>query len=737
MPRIEDTIWKNFLNITSVHGKLIKRQCLYCKAEFFPNATRAKKHLVADCPYAPLDVKQQFLAEVNKQCFTDKRKVSLEVSNDLPVKRKLSSPSTSSLAMAGVGKVDDDELSPESSSDCEVDVTSDVENGEAAKLQDTSSSVETIKSPKQIDGLDGMNTSAKVNKTFKSSSILPFTDRMSEGEQRLTNKHFARAIFSSASPLSMTESNHWQTFFKQIRPSWKPPSRYQLSVPLLDAEFEDIRSDNDKTIAQASCLVLMSDGWSCTSGDSHIQFLVGTPLPVFVKSIHSKENRHTGDYIAEEMIKVIEEFGASKFRGCITDNAANMKSAWQTVQQTYPKIFCFGCLSHSLNLLAGDIEKLTFCSELLSLHKELVLFFRRHQVPKAILERCSKDKLGKCLMPLLPVQTRWSSAYNMLKRNIKLRDCYRLAITEPECAGGRNNVISNDLQNHLLDPSFWSASETVRKLLKPIADTITESEGNNVVASVAPEIFKYIHNVYEDVLSNGESTLTNDDKQNILSALSSREDFVMKPVHYAANILDPRFRGQNLTETETLLGENVIMDLANELGIDITNDLMEFKARTGSVFGVHRAYIWNADMATKPLLWWKAFASSRSLGRVAEILLSLNVTIAAVERTNKQFSIHKSKKRNRLTDARATKLTYVAYNLKTKDWAAKNSKPQENSRHLDLTKKLEVNHIVESEALSEELAAPETEISTDSSFADSIEENNSDESDGNRVYYML
>jgi hypothetical protein len=70
---------------------------------------------------------------------------------------------------------------------------------------------------------------------------------------------------------------------------------------------------------------------------------------------------------------------------------------------------------------------------------------------------------------------------------------------------------------------------------------------------------------------------------------------------------------------------------------------------------------------------------------VAEILLSLNVVIAAVERSNKEFSIQKSKKRNRLTDERATKLTYIAYNLKTQRWS--DTKGVTN-KHLDLTNKL-------------------------------------------------
>ncbi len=54
---------------------------LQCR--FVPNATRANKHLVVDCPnYAPVSVKQQFLADFNKQCSVGKLKMSVEMNDE-------------------------------------------------------------------------------------------------------------------------------------------------------------------------------------------------------------------------------------------------------------------------------------------------------------------------------------------------------------------------------------------------------------------------------------------------------------------------------------------------------------------------------------------------------------------------------------------------------------------------------------------------------------------------------
>lgn len=224
-------------------------------------------------------------------------------------------------------------------------------------------------------------------------------------------------------------------------------------------------------------------------------------------------------------------------------------------------------------------------------------------------------------------------------------------------------------------------------MLKPISEVITETEGNTAVISVAPEALKYIRCKVEKVFLESASYFGEDEIQSIRSAMDRREEFILQPIHYAANILDPRFCGKNLVEPEILMGEKAIMDIAKYLNVDVTSDLLEFKAREGNTFNKSRSYIWKVDMATNPLAWWKAYGSSRLLSKVASILLSLNVSIAPVERSNKEFSVQKSKKRNRLEDDRASKLTYVAYNLKTQWWS---EKAKDYDAHIDFTMKLTI-----------------------------------------------
>ena len=60
--------------------------------------------------------------------------------------------------------------------------------------------------------------------------------------------------------------------------------------------------------------------------------------------------------MAKCIIDVIEEIGPSKVTGLCTDNAANMKRAWNEVKDTYPHIHAYGCLAHALHFVFGQVS---------------------------------------------------------------------------------------------------------------------------------------------------------------------------------------------------------------------------------------------------------------------------------------------------------------------------------------------------------------------------------------------
>jgi hypothetical protein len=64
-----------------------------------------------------------------------------------------------------------------------------------------------------------------------------------------------------------------------------------------------------------------------------------------------------------------------------------MKKAWKILAIEYPTILFLGCIAHSLNLLIGNIMKISWCARLIRKAKDLIKYFKSYQIPAAILKK--------------------------------------------------------------------------------------------------------------------------------------------------------------------------------------------------------------------------------------------------------------------------------------------------------------------------------------------------------------
>ncbi|XP_047132809.1 uncharacterized protein LOC124811392 [Hydra vulgaris] len=102
-------------------------------------------------------------------------------------------------------------------------------------------------------------------------------------------------------------------------------------------------------------------------------------------------------------------------------------------------------------------------------------------------------------------------------------------------------------------------------------------------------------------------------------------------------------------------------------------DFMAFKSQSGEVYG-NKLICEAVDITIDPLHWWSAFCKGQPLQNIAFKLLSLPASSAAVERSNKEYALQKTKKRNRLSDALCATVTKVAYNIKVQQSVKKKKK---------------------------------------------------------------
>ena len=189
------------------------------------------------------------------------------------------------------------------------------------------------------------------------------------------------------------------------------PSRYKISEPSLDSEYDHIKVETVATIAASDSVGLMCDGWSNIRNETIINFVVSQPKPMFWKSFHTDLQSHTGEYIATEMLKVFEEFESECCKmvfGVVTDNASNMKKAWRLIKERYPTIICYGCAAHGLNSIFCDMKKFETCKNIIKRAKGVIKEFRHTHMLVDMLKAIQKAENVNCTFKL-PVKTRWAS----------------------------------------------------------------------------------------------------------------------------------------------------------------------------------------------------------------------------------------------------------------------------------------------------------------------------------------
>jgi hypothetical protein len=259
----------------------------------------------------------------------------------------------------------------------------------------------------------------------------------------------------------------------------------------------------------------------------------------------------------------------------------------------------------------------------------------------------------------------------MVKRNLRLKAALVMAVSDARVVKVARERKS-DIRTILIDNGqhFWACSEQAVAILQPVATAISHAEGDHVPLSVMPHIWGYASaQLSEPVLRYVASELTEIDQ--LIGFVEKRRDMNLRPVVCAAYALDPRFHGEILSDSNWERATKVIIAMGIEDGKqrqEIVTDLMEYRAKCGSVYGQN--FAWEASIlppiSENPAIWWQTIAAKRPMANVARNLLNMPASAAIVERCNKSYALQKTKLRNRLTSDRAAKISITGHNLKNR-----------------------------------------------------------------------
>ncbi|XP_018459834.1 uncharacterized protein LOC108830745 [Raphanus sativus] len=143
----------------------------------------------------------------------------------------------------------------------------------------------------------------------------------------------------------------------------KPPSMYELRVPLLNKEVEntlDQNEENKKGWASKGSS-LMSDGWrDSVAKKDNDNFLLNSPKDyVFMKSKDVSEVVKDATLLFNLLDDMVEKIGEPYVVQVITDNAKNYIKAEKLLEAKRHHLYRTPCAAHCINLMLEDIGEIT------------------------------------------------------------------------------------------------------------------------------------------------------------------------------------------------------------------------------------------------------------------------------------------------------------------------------------------------------------------------------------------
>lgn len=321
-------------------------------------------------------------------------------------------------------------------------------------------------------------------------------------------------------------------------------------------------------------------------------------------------------------------------------------------------MFAVGCASHTLNLLLKDIVKLEnfkICNEIVT---KIIKYIKKRHVELAYFEKIQKEKYENNKKTLkLPSQTRWGGCVIMMESFL----CNREALEATAICQDLN--VDKNIKQHLLTEDIWIKVTSFLNILKPISVATTKLESDSAVLSEVPQMFEYVRDNVRNALSPCE-IINDDDEIYIIEAIRKRQDFVEKPIHFAANILDPRYRGLKLSPDKISMGQEFIhqyAEIQKKNTGKVMSNLAEYRAKSGFY---SQPGIWSAADHVEPRTWWKGLCNCQILSSIAKRLLSVPPSSASCERNWSLFGNTLTRPRNRMTTDRLQKLITVRSNIR-------------------------------------------------------------------------
>jgi hypothetical protein len=397
---------------------------------------------------------------------------------------------------------------------------------------------------------------------------------------------------------------------------------------------------------------------------------------MFIKAEDCSGEVKDAQFIADVIIKAIEQIGANRVVQVITDNAPVCKAAGLIIEGRYDNIFWTPCIVHNLNLILEEIDnKVSWIKEVTGDAREIIKFITNHHQSQAIFREYSKLELLKV------AETRYASNFVMLRRLVEVKHALvsmvvsQLWIEWRQADSERGSMV----RRLCLDEDWWSKVDFLLKFTTPAFELLRSADTDQpFLGEVYDGMDSMVEKTMEIISQESPQLLFVDDHFAglIKKIIVDRWNNFNTPLHTLAHALNPKFYDEELIaksngkrkaphkdrEVATGVKKALMRMFPSHLHREVKEEFASFAAGIDDYADISAL---EERSTMNPVRWWICHgANGVHLQSLAIRILSQVASSSSAERNWSTYGFIHSVKRNRLGSQKAEDLVYVHSNLR-------------------------------------------------------------------------
>lgn len=450
-----------------------------------------------------------------------------------------------------------------------------------------------------------------------------------------------------------------RSFLEALHSAYRTPSPYQLSGPLLDKNFEAMKSNIATIIKESPRVDLIIDESSTIANLRVINVSIHTTSGVF---FHETSELPAEDIDSDWLSKFIETSAVPNLcpgvnisiNSLATDTCRTMRSLWAKLKHKpqFNSTFFVPCDSHGIQLLIKDIltSKTLGVNETYKKAQKIVAFFSNAKKQLAFLRQHQKRHYQRFKSFVIAGETRWGTQYNMLSSVMRSKEALRDYAEDyrVDCASIRAS---------LQDSSFWCELDDLMRLIKPVHEFQVESEGSSSHMGL-------VYARWLKIIAHFSKQREAEFRSQLLATAQKRMDKQTTGLHVLAFLLDPHYL--KLYDMTAELQNQALAALNEHVAErdyqQVRADFLNFRAKRGHFAAASTAWKEFQDSTPSLLFWQLSHVNTKVLSGLAMRLFETPANSVPSERAFSAMNLTASKERNRLSVGKLNKLCYLYMN---------------------------------------------------------------------------